>query len=81
MSLLIFAVGALFGVLIGGALCIHYLRQEVAANIGPKLKQLQLQADNIEAALNLAVASRYAELSQPPWPRGIPPHRPPDWPE
>jgi hypothetical protein len=78
---LIFAVGALLGVLAGGASCIHYLRQEIAADIGPKLERLQHQADNIEAALNLTLASRAAELSQRPWPPGISPHQPSDWPE
>ena len=81
MVLLSFAVGALLGVLAGGVLCARYLRQEVAANIGPKLKHLQLQADNLEAALNLALVSRDTELSQRPWPRRISPHCPSDWPE
>ena len=61
--MLIFLVGALLGVLMGGALCVRYLRREVADDIGPKLKRMQLQLDNIETELNLAIATRYAELS------------------
>ena len=61
--MLIFLVGALLGVLMGGALCVRYLRREVADDIGPKLKRLQLQLDNIETELNLAITTRYAELS------------------
>jgi hypothetical protein len=61
--MLIFLVGALLGVLIGGALCVGYLRREVAADIGPKLKRVQLQLDNIETELNLAIMTRHAELS------------------
>lgn len=61
--MLIFLVGALLGVLLGGALCVHYLRREVADDIGPKLKRIQLQLDHIETELNLAIATRYAELS------------------
>ena len=61
--MLIFLVGALLGVLIGGALCVQYLRREIAADIGPKLKHVQLQLDNIETELNLAIATRHAELS------------------
>jgi hypothetical protein len=61
--MLIFLVGALLGVLIGGALCVRYLRREVADDIGPKLKRLQLQLDIIETELNLAITARYAELS------------------
>jgi hypothetical protein len=63
VHMLIFLVGALLGVLIGGALCVHYLRREVAADIGPKLKRVQLQLDNIETELNLAIMTRHAELS------------------
>jgi hypothetical protein len=61
--MLIFIVGALLGVLMGGALCVRYLRREVADDIGPKLKRLQLQLDNIETELNLAITTRYAQLS------------------
>jgi len=61
--MLIFVVGALLGVLMGGALCVRYLRREIADDIGPKLKRIQLQLDNIEAELNLAIATRNAELS------------------
>ena len=61
--MLIFLVGSLLGVLMGGALCVRYLRREVAADIGPKLKHMQLQLDNIETELNLAIVTRHAELT------------------
>lgn len=60
--MLIFLIGALLGVLMGGALCVRYLRREIADDIGPKLKRMKLQLDNIEAELNLAIATRHAEL-------------------
>jgi len=63
MVLLIFALGALLGMLIGGAARIRYVRHEMAADISPQLRRMQTQLDNLEAALNLAVMSRYAELS------------------
>jgi hypothetical protein len=46
--MLIFFVGALLGVIMGGTLCVGYLRREIAADIGPKLKRVQTQLDNIE---------------------------------
>lgn len=61
--MLIFLVGALLGVIAGGALCVRYLRREIADDIGPKLRRVQVQLDNIEAELNLAIATRRAELS------------------
>jgi hypothetical protein len=75
--ILIFLIGLQLGALVGAAFCIRYLRRELAADIGPKLKRMQAQLDSLEAALNLAVLSRYADLSErfPPYP--LPPPRPP----
>jgi uncharacterized membrane-anchored protein YhcB (DUF1043 family) len=63
---LIFLVGALLGVILGGAVCVRYLRREITDDIGPKLKRVQLQLDTIESQLNLTVMTRYAELSARP---------------
>jgi hypothetical protein len=64
MGMLIFLLGALLGVLLGGALCVRYLRHEVAADIGPRLRHMQLQLDNLESALNLNLMTRYARLTK-----------------
>jgi hypothetical protein len=61
-KMLIFFLGALLGVLLGGTLCVAYLRQEIAAGIGPKLRRVELKLDTIESQLNLAIMTRYAEL-------------------
>jgi hypothetical protein len=79
MIILIFLVGSLLGLLLGllfGALlCIRYIRQEVAGDIGPQLRKIQSHLDSLEADVGLAIGSRYAEatarLSQEP-PRSIP---------
>lgn len=60
--MLVFFVGALLGLTAGGALCVRYVRREVTDEIGPKLKRVQLQLDNIESALNLAIMTRYSDL-------------------
>jgi hypothetical protein len=61
--MLYFLVGALLGVILGGALCVQHLRQAMTADIVPKLKGVQGQLDHIEAELNLASSTWYAELS------------------
>jgi hypothetical protein len=61
--MLIFLVGVLLGVVTGGALCVRYLRREIADDVGPELRRMQLQLGNIETELNLAIATRHAELS------------------
>jgi len=63
MTLLIFAVGGLLGILTGGALCVRYLRSEISADIGPQLRRMQRQLDSLEAAVNLAMMTRYADIS------------------
>jgi hypothetical protein len=74
MIILIFLVGSLLGLLLGllfGALlCIRYIRQEVAGDIGPRLRAIQSHLDALEADVGLAIGTRYAEatarLSQEP---------------
>ena len=75
--ILIFLVGLQLGALAGAFFCIRYLRRELAADIGPKLRQIRAQLDTLEAALNLAVLSRYAELSERLPPHPLPSPRPP----
>jgi hypothetical protein len=64
MVLLVFILGALLGVLAGGALCMRYLRAAIADDIGPQLRRLnadvdpqlrrmQNQLDNIETVINI----------------------------
>ena len=72
MIVMIFLIGLLIGVLGGGALCVRYLRQEIAADIGPRLRRMQMQLDNLDTEINLALATRLADLS-----RGCPPIPPP----
>jgi len=63
MFMLIFAVGVLLGTLVGGGLCVRYLRREIAADVGPQLRQINLKIETLESVLNLALVSRYAELA------------------
>lgn len=77
VMILIFLFGLQLGVLMGAVLCIRYLRRELSAEIGPKLKRMQAQLDSLEAALNLAVLSHYAELSERLTPHPLPPPRSP----
>jgi len=84
MVLLIFILGTLLGVLAGGTLCVYYLKSAITADIGPQLRRLhddidpqlrrmQNQLDLIDSALNLALATRYVELSKKsPQPPAIP---------
>ncbi len=74
--MLIFLVGALLGVLVGGMFCVRYLRHEIAADIGPALRRMRTQLDNLETAMNLELATRYAELGERlERERGLPPGR------
>jgi hypothetical protein len=63
MIFLVVVATSEFGLLLGALVCIRFVRQEVAADLGPKLRQIQGQLDAIEAELTYAVSSRYAELN------------------
>jgi hypothetical protein len=57
-------LGVLIGLLIGAAMCARYLRQEVAANIGPRLRRIEQQIATLQAELNLATEVRLAALNK-----------------
>jgi hypothetical protein len=61
---MILLVATLIGILAGGAVCVRYLRQEIAGDIGPRLRRMQMQLDNLEAEISLAMTTRLAELSR-----------------
>jgi hypothetical protein len=75
-ALLIFVVGTLAGVLAGGVACLRLFRQQVAGEFGPRLRRMQLQLESLETAINLALLTRYDEISRRPPPH--PPLPPPD---
>jgi hypothetical protein len=59
-------LGLLIGLLTGAGVCARYLRQEVSANIGPRLKSIELQLDALRAEVSLATEIRLASLSRRP---------------
>lgn len=75
MSILLFLIGALSGLVLGAALCVRYLRQELTARIGPTLDLLLLKLDNVHSSVNIALANWHAELHNHPRPPGE--HDPP----
>ena len=62
MSVLIFLIGALLGLVIGAPLCMRYVRQEVTARIGPTMDLVLLKLDTMHSAVNIALANWHAEL-------------------
>lgn len=59
---MVVVLGLLIGLLIGAVASARYLRQEIAANIGPRLRQIELQLDTLQAELSLATEARLAAL-------------------
>jgi len=57
-------IGVLAGLLAGVAVCARYLRQEIAANIGPRLRRIEMQLDSLHAEMNLATETRLAALTK-----------------
>lgn len=57
-------LGVLMGVLAGMFLSARYLRQEIAANIGPRLAHIERQLEILQSEINLDAATRLAKLSE-----------------
>jgi uncharacterized membrane-anchored protein YhcB (DUF1043 family) len=55
-------LGVLIGLLIGAAVCARFLREEVTANIGPRLRRIEMQLDAMRAEIDLATETRLAAL-------------------
>ena len=64
MSILPIILGALVGFLVGAALAARYLRREIAANIGQRLRHIEQQLESLRAEVNLDAATRLAELGR-----------------
>jgi hypothetical protein len=73
---MLFLLGMLIGTIAGCLICIRYLRREIAADIGPRLRRIQLQLDNLETAVNLAMVTRYVDLAEIRAPRPQAPEPP-----
>ena len=63
LILLVFLVGILGGTLTGGIICVRYLGHQLIADVEPRLKRIQLQLENLDSEMNLALATRHAELA------------------
>jgi hypothetical protein len=63
MTVLIFLLGALLGLLLGAFTCVRFVRQQVTGELGPRLARIDSQLDAVQAELTLAVGARYAELT------------------
>jgi uncharacterized membrane-anchored protein YhcB (DUF1043 family) len=57
-------LGLLLGLLIGAVASARYLRQEITANLSPRLKNIELQLETVRAELNLANEVRLAALKK-----------------
>jgi hypothetical protein len=57
-------VGVLMGLLVGAAVCARYLRQEIAADTGPRLRRTGLRLSMLTPGLNLATEARLAALNK-----------------
>ena len=57
-------LGSLIGLLAGTAVCVKYLRQELAANLGPRLHRIEQQLDTLQAEMTLATTTGLVDLSR-----------------
>jgi hypothetical protein len=70
---MIFLVGTLIGLLMGAVVCMRYFRQEMVANVSPRLRLIQLHLEQLESELELVLATRAADRHRPLGERYQPP--------
>lgn len=54
---LIFAMGALLGLVLGAALCVRYVRQELTASITPRLDVIEFRLGTVQWHVNELVGA------------------------
>jgi hypothetical protein len=64
MLIMVFLIGALLGLLAGALVCMRYIRQEMTANLAPRLNAIQRHLDTLGAEVNLALATSLADRSR-----------------
>ena len=57
-------LGVLLGFLAGMFMCARYLRQEIAANIGPRLLRIERQLEILQQEVSLEATTHLAVLHQ-----------------
>jgi hypothetical protein len=57
-------LGLLAGLIVGMFTCTRYLRQEIAANIGPRLTHIERQLETLHAEVNLDAITRLTALNE-----------------
>lgn len=61
---MVILLGVLIGMLAGAALCVRYLRREIVANPGLRLRRIKVRSDALRAELNLATEAQLAALNK-----------------
>jgi hypothetical protein len=62
MEVLLLMIGILLGAGVGAAICVRYIKQEMTARVGFTMDLLRMQIDNLQSAVNAALANWHAEL-------------------
>jgi hypothetical protein len=57
VSVLIFLLGAQLGLIVAAVACVRYVRQELTANITPRVDLLDARVAHVQAKLELALTN------------------------
>jgi uncharacterized protein YneF (UPF0154 family) len=62
VDVMLLLIGILLGAVVGTAICVRYVKQEMTARVGFTMDLLRMQIDNLQSAVNAALANWHAEL-------------------
>ncbi|PRY30936.1 hypothetical protein [Umezawaea tangerina] len=62
MTVLIFLIGALLGVLIGAVACVRYVRQEMTAHVAPSMHLMEARMSTLQSSVDLALSKWHEDM-------------------
>jgi hypothetical protein len=62
MTVLIFLIGALLGVLIGAVTCVRYVRQEMTAHVAPSMHLMEARMSTLQSSVDLALSKWHEDM-------------------
>ncbi|WNV83829.1 hypothetical protein [Umezawaea sp. Da 62-37] len=62
MTVLIFLIGALLGVLIGAVACVRYVRQEMTARVAPSMHLMEARMSTLQSSVDLALSKWHEDM-------------------
>jgi hypothetical protein len=62
MTVLIFFIGALLGVLVGAVVCVRWVKQEMTAQVAPRMHLMETRMSTLQSSVDLALSKWHEDM-------------------